>query len=114
MTRTARSSTPWIALFVLTTAASAHAQGAAVNHPVAWGTAVAAADQARLASGTGVGHPASPTWRAARANADHPAVQQAALATRVDANTFLVQPPAPVKWTLGPASDAPRNVAALR
>lgn len=50
------------------------------------------------------GHPASPRWTATpvvHANAEHPAVRvarqgQAAL----DANHFLVQPPAAVHWTL--------------
>lgn len=92
---------------------AAHAQ-AAVNHPAAWGAAVPAADQARLATGATVGHPASPTVRAGHANAEHPAVLLADEPVRVDTNTFIVQPPASTRWTLGPAGNAPLAVAALR
>lgn len=53
-----------------------------------------------------VGHPASPRTRAGHANSEHPAVTLAAAARpgAVDGNTFLVQPPASVQWTLGPAA----------
>lgn len=42
----------------------------------------------------------------AHANADHPAVAVARLAKTptVDANTYLVQPPASVHWTVQPAA----------
>jgi hypothetical protein len=47
-----------------------------------------------------VGHPASPRWRIAHANHEHPAVVAAREAGEagVDANTFIVQPPASVSW----------------
>ena len=48
-----------------------------------------------------VGHPASPTWRAAdHANFRHPAfaARRYAASHHVDANTFLVQPPAHADW----------------
>lgn len=52
---------------------------------------------------------AKPSPKRTHANADHPAVQVARLAAAcgVDSNTFLVQPPASVAWTLGPAADEP-------
>jgi len=50
------------------------------------------------------------------ANAEHPAVQVARLAAErgIDANTFLVQPPASVSWTLGPADEPALRVASLK
>lgn len=47
-----------------------------------------------------VGHPASPVSRAGHANHEHPAVtaKRASLQDQVDANAFIVQPPAHVKW----------------
>jgi hypothetical protein len=48
-----------------------------------------------------VGHPASPRWKVAHANHEHPAVVQARLArqvTAIDPNTFIVQPPASTRW----------------
>jgi hypothetical protein len=47
-----------------------------------------------------VGHPASPVSRAGHANHEHPAVttKRAWLQDQMDANTFIVQPPAPVTW----------------
>ena len=50
------------------------------------------------------------------ANAEHPAVQVARLARRaeglgIDANTFIVQPPAGVRWTLGPQADTTLRLA---
>ena len=69
---------------------------------------------AREASPVLVGHPASPRWALVHANQEHPAVAQARLARAgaIDPNTFLVQPPAPVQWTLGPAADAKTALAA--
>ena len=68
---------------------------------------VIAALQARDASPVLIGHPASPRWTVVHANHEHPAVTQARLAgtTGVDANTFLVQPPAHVQWTLASERD---------
>ena len=66
-----------------------------------------AAVLARDASPALVGHPASPRWQLARANHEHPAVAQARLAREpaaIDPNTFLVQPPASVHWTVAPAA----------
>lgn len=55
-----------------------------------------------------VGHPASPTVRGGHANFAHPAVLVAQARTgQLDSNTFLVQPPASVIWTLGPRIDTP-------
>ncbi len=68
--------------------------------------AVIAEVQARDASPRLVGHPASPRWAVVHANAEHPAIQARALAaagTTIDANTFIVQPPASVVWTAAPA-----------
>jgi hypothetical protein len=48
-----------------------------------------------------VGHPASPRWKVAHANHEHPAVVQARLALQgaaIDPNTFIVQPPASTRW----------------
>jgi hypothetical protein len=47
-----------------------------------------------------VGHPASPVSRAGHANHEHPAVttKRAWLQEQIDANAFIVQPPAPVTW----------------
>jgi hypothetical protein len=47
-----------------------------------------------------VGHPASPNWRLAHANDDHPAVvvKRDWAAQAIDPNTFVVQPPAHVQW----------------
>jgi hypothetical protein len=47
-----------------------------------------------------VGHPASPLSRAGHANHEHPAVtaKRAWLQDQIDANTFIVQPPASVTW----------------
>ena len=52
-----------------------------------------------------VGHPASPTVRGGHANFHHPAVGIAARAAPLDPNTYVVQPPASVNWTLAPAAD---------
>jgi len=68
--------------------------------------AVIAEIQARDASPHLVGHPASPRWAVQHANAEHPAIQARAMAaagTAIDANTFIVQPPASVVWTAAPA-----------
>jgi hypothetical protein len=57
-----------------------------------------------------VGHPASPTVRGGHANFEHPAVLVAmrhAGRTGIDPNTYLVQPPATVSWTVNPAFDTP-------
>ena len=54
-----------------------------------------------------VAHPAGLQLRAGHANHAHPAVAAAAdraagAATPVDANTFIVQPPASTRWTSAP------------
>lgn len=51
-----------------------------------------------------VGHPASPSWKRPRANAQHPAVQLQARTSpdTIDSNAFRVQPPASVLWTVRP------------
>jgi hypothetical protein len=62
-----------------------------------------------------VGHPASPRNRAGHANADHPAVQVWAAPAHgqaLDANTFLVQPPASVQWALASTGAADLALAA--
>jgi len=51
------------------------------------------------------------------ANGEHPAVRMARMARRVDGrgidpNTFIVQPPASVRWTLGPEADPSVKLAA--
>lgn len=57
-----------------------------------------------------VGHPASPRWVRAHANAEHPAVRLARSArAELDPNTFLVQPPAAVRWVV--RTDEPVRVA---
>ena len=51
------------------------------------------------------GHPASPTWGAAKhANGEHPAILQARLArqTHVDPNTFILGHPASPRWEAMP------------
>lgn len=64
--------------------------------------------QARDASPALVGHPASPRWVLVHANQEHPAVQaRLAAPAGIDANTFLVQPPATVSWTVTPAGASP-------
>jgi len=47
-----------------------------------------------------VGHPASPVSRGGHANHEHPAVtaKRASLHDHVDANVFIVQPPAQTTW----------------
>lgn len=47
-----------------------------------------------------VGHPASPHWGRGHSNADHPAVlaHRSATDSRIDTNTYLVQPPAHAEW----------------
>lgn len=53
-----------------------------------------------------VGHPASPRWKVVHANQDHPAVvvHRGWTNRKLDPNTFMVQPPAPVVWTVVPDS----------
>ena len=57
------------------------------------------------------GHPASLTTRAGHANHEHPAVALARQVLEgdvgpVDANSFIVQPPASTSWTATPAAQA--------
>lgn len=62
-----------------------------------------------------VGHPASPRTRAGHANSEHPAVQRWAAPAHgqvLDANTFLVQPPASVHWVQESAGPAALALAA--
>lgn len=64
--------------------------------------------QARDASPALVGHPASPRWVLVHANREHPAVQvRQAAAAGIDANTFLVQPPASASWAVVPTGTSP-------
>lgn len=51
-----------------------------------------------------VGHPASPRWKPAHSNGEHPAVIVSARAGAAspDSNRFIVQPPASVRWTRQP------------
>lgn len=95
-------------LFVF--AAGAAQAATAFSHPaIASDAAPASAyEQMRDTSPVLIGHPASPRWAVVHANHEHPAVLQARRAARsgaIDPNTFLVQPPASVQWTLGPAPD---------
>jgi hypothetical protein len=79
------------------------------SHPAVARDGVAdnAAVQAREASPALVGHPASPRWVIVHANHEHPAVQaRLAVPAGIDANTFLVQPPASVSWTVAPGGDS--------
>ena len=97
-------------LFALLAFAAGATQAASpFTHPAIASTAAptSAYAQNRDASPVLIGHPASPRWVAVHANHEHPAVLQARLAGQggVDANTFLVQPPASVQWTLGPARE---------
>lgn len=48
-----------------------------------------------------VGHPAAPTALAGHANHAHPAVAAKAAAAEINTDTYLVQPPASTRWTLG-------------
>jgi hypothetical protein len=61
-----------------------------------------------------VGHPASPTVRGGHANFEHPAVIVARRAVGIDANTFIVQPPVAVSWTVQPERADDTRLAALR
>ncbi len=94
------------------TAALLFAAGAAsaetpFSHPAAVGTAATGAEQAQQASPTLIGHPASPTWVIVHSNEEHPAVRQMRLRAHpdIDPNTFIVQPPASVHWTLHSAEE---------
>ncbi|MFM2065775.1 MAG: hypothetical protein RLZZ584_684 [Pseudomonadota bacterium] len=75
--------------------------------------ALSATAQAQAASPLFIGHPSSPHWVVGHANHEHPAVSQARLAMQggFDPNSFLVQPPASVLWTMGPAVDTVPVVA---
>jgi hypothetical protein len=97
-------------LFALLAFAAGATQAASpFTHPAIANAAepLSAYAQNRDASPVLIGHPASPRWVAVHANHEHPAVLQARLAGQggIDANTFLVQPPASVQWTLGPARE---------
>ncbi|MEY8876921.1 MAG: hypothetical protein AB9M60_10465 [Leptothrix sp. (in: b-proteobacteria)] len=102
-----------VAAVALLAAVGAAQAGLPFTHPAIARSAdapvVIAAVQARDASPALVGHPASPQWIAVHANHEHPAVTQARLAQvgAVDANTFLVQPPASVRWTMASGADLP-------
>jgi hypothetical protein len=83
--------------------------------------ALAAGPQAGIDPNTFiVGHPASPSWKRVHANQEHPAVlvarraqQQAdAHVSQLDANLFIVQPPASVRWLA--AAPAPVQLAAVQ
>lgn len=84
------------------------------SHPAVAGTALAAAPVvvAQDAAPQLIGHPASPRWASVHAGGEHPAVLLARRAGTIDTDHFLVQPPASVQWTLGPARE--RETAALR
>jgi len=94
-----KSVTCWLGLAVFLSAPAAHA---------AWPSG---AEQLAAANPVIVGHAASPRWKLVHANAEHPAVIVAARAPAIDPNVFIVQPPASVQWTMGPAPEA--QVAAV-
>lgn len=88
---------------------------------LAGSAAMAAGPQAGIDPNTFiVGHPASPTWKLVHANQEHPAVlvarrtqeQQALHLSVVDANQFIVQPPASVRWLATSPAPAPLLIAA--
>jgi len=62
-----------------------------------------------------VGHPASPTWQVRHANAEHPAIAMRRQAARglIDANTFIVQPPAHAEWTHSDDTGAEQRLVAV-
>lgn len=103
-----------ISATVLLAMASAPAEAALpFSHPatvtrdaahVATAPTVIAEVQARDASPHLIGHPASPRWAVPHANAEHPAIQARARLATLDANTFIVQPPTSVTWTVAPAA----------
>ncbi len=96
-----KSTSFWIAA-TLAIAASAAQADAVFHHPATGGAAAAASTQAAQARPIIVGHPSSPRWKLVHANFDHPALAMRTLPV-IDVNTFLVQPPVAVHWTLGPA-----------
>lgn len=101
-----------LSLFVL---ASGAAQAALpFSHPAIAGhrsAPVEAGLQAQANSPVLVGHPASPQWVVVHANHEHPAVVAASQARGLDANHFLVQPPATTRWTEVPAVDTAAQIA---
>ena len=94
-----------IGLIAIVSASVAHA-GMPFSHPATGGTAQSGAQQLAEASPVVVGHAASPRWKVVHANGAHPAVIVAARAPALDPNLFIVQPPASVQWTLGPAPES--------
>ena len=107
-----KPSTRWVGLVMFLSTAMAHAAGP-FAHPTMGGPAQGGAEQLAAASPVIVGHPASPRWKLVHANAEHPAVIVAARKAEIDPNVFIVQPPASVQWTMGPAP-APQVAAVAR
>lgn len=103
-------STSFCIAATLAIAASAVQADAVFHHPATGGAAVAGSTQAAQARPYIVGHPSSPHWKLVHANFEHPALAVRELPV-IDVNTFLVQPPAAVHWTLGPAPVAMVAVA---
>ena len=113
MTRTLARTLAASAVVLLCGAAQAEGP---FNHPALRSAAAveSGTQQASAAAPMLIGHPASPRWAAApapaHANGEHPAVRVARRAgTEIDANTFIVQPPATAQWRR--TDDAPIAVA---
>ena len=103
---TTKSLTRWLSLALVLSGPAAHAAWP-FAHPAVNGSAQrSGADQLADASPVIVGHAASPRWKLVHANGEHPAVIVAARAPAIDPNVFIVQPPASVQWTMGPAPEA--------
>lgn len=92
----------YLALATLAFVAASHVQATEMpSHPaLAEQRPVPAIDPSTFI----VGHPASPRNALRHANETHPGIAAArsAGAAHIDANTYLVQPPASVTWREGP------------
>lgn len=104
-----------ISILALTTTFGAARAGTVFQHP-AMVTLAAPVEStlAQAASPVLVGHPASPRWQVVHANDEHPAVTQARAALdagAINPNTFLVQPPASVHWTVTPTAEVVAGMA---
>lgn len=98
--------------------------GLALAASASFVTQVALADEpAAGIVGTGIdpstfipGHPASPRWQLVHANAEHPAVLQArrGQGPELDANTFIVQPPASTTWLASGGEETVLKLAQAR
>lgn len=62
-----------------------------------------------------VAHPARLALPHRHANQEHPAVaqQRAGSAAAIDVNAYRVQPPSPVRWTVGAATTGPAPAVAV-